>query len=419
MTRPLIDICKEMYGEEYIYWCMNNNLCIDHINNLRFNLFDNDFYKFTMGQFVFYNYPDVHVKYKLKNRNPKNKLVDHITLRNIVDKIDMSYNANIITYLEHCGLFRSTYLDFLSNLLLDTRHLNIYHDSDIDDLGLEYEGPWHTEIYYEVILMALISRLSNNNFLDVVEMSKRLNEKIDFIKSKNDKSFKFADMSTRRRCSLSWQQYMVSKFNKECPDNFVGTSNVMIANTHKIRFIGTMAHELIQAYQQLDCKIVDSQKRALEDWAKFYRGNLGIALTDCISMDVFLQDFDLYFAKLFDGCRHDSGDPYEWCHKLIKHYEKFRIDPKTKQAIFSDSLTISKAYDLHREFSNYIQVSCGIGTHLGNDATEKASNFVLKMIECNGEPVAKLCLDQPGKTMCQNQQYYEYAKSVFERRLKK
>ncbi len=144
-----------------------------------------------------------------------------------------------------------------------------------------------------------------------------------------------------------------------------------------------------------------------------YRGDLGIALTDVVGMDAFLRDFDLYFAKLFDGLRHDSGDPYLWGDKAIAHYKKLKIDPRTKILTFSDGLDLEKAWDLHQYFKAQIRTSFGIGTNLTNDMGITPINIVLKLVECNGQPVAKLS-DSPGKTMINNDTYLAYLRQVFE-----
>ena len=104
--------------------------------------------------------------------------------------------------------------------------------------------------------------------------------------------------------------------------------------------LGTMAHEYLQACQAVGPRLRDSQTFAFNIWAEEYRGDLGIALSDVCGMDAFLRDFDLFFCKLFDGVRHDSGDPFDWGEKLIAHYQKMRIDPHTKTLVFSDSLNV-------------------------------------------------------------------------------
>ena len=206
---------------------------------------------------------------------------------------------------------------------------------------------------------------------------------------------------------------MVDTLRRAAPSIVRGTSNVYLAKTLKMTPIGTMAHEFMQAFQALDVRLRDSQKAALEAWVHEYRGDLGIALTDVVGMDAFLRDFDLYFAKLFDGLRHDSGDPYAWGDKAIAHYKKLRIDPKTKVLTFSDGLDIDKAWQLHQYFKDRIQTSFGIGTNLTNDMGLTQLNIVLKLVECNGQPVAKLS-DSPGKTMINNDTYLAYLRQVFD-----
>jgi nicotinate phosphoribosyltransferase len=195
--------------------------------------------------------------------------------------------------------------------------------------------------------------------------------------------------------------------------NFVGTSNVWLAKKHGLAPIGTMAHEFLQAGQATGGWLPDSQKRMLQAWTDEYRGDLGIALTDVIGIDAFLKDFDLYFAKLYDGLRHDSGDPYWWADKVIAHYENLGIDPKTKSLVFSDGLDFNKCAELHETYKNITNVSFGIGTNLTNDFNDVvAPKIVIKMIECNGQPVAKIS-DSPGKGMCEDSDYVDHLKKVF------
>ncbi|NQV00446.1 MAG: nicotinate phosphoribosyltransferase, partial [Parcubacteria group bacterium] len=171
------------------------------------------------------------------------------------------------------------------------------------------------------------------------------------------------------------------------------------------------AHEFLQAAQAL-VRVQDSQKFAFQQWAEEYRGKLGIALSDVVGMDAFLKDFDLYFCKLYDGARHDSGDPIVWCEKLIRHYENNGIDPKTKTAVFSDGLTFPKALALAKEFEGRIKTSFGIGTNLTNDMGITPLQIVIKMVECNGQPVAKIS-DSQGKEMCKDKAYLTHLKGVF------
>ena len=199
---------------------------------------------------------------------------------------------------------------------------------------------------------------------------------------------------------------------REVPRFFKGTSNVYLAHRLGLVAIGTMAHEYLQSYQALDVRLRDFQKAALEDWVQEYRGDLGIALTDVVGMDAFLADFDLYFAKLFDGLRHDSGDPFVWGEKALAHYAPLRIDAHTKRLVFSGGLDLDKAFTIYRRFADRTQLGFGIGTNLSNDVGLTPLNIVMKLVRCNAQPVAKLS-DSPGKTLCSDQTFLAYLRQVF------
>jgi len=196
-------------------------------------------------------------------------------------------------------------------------------------------------------------------------------------------------------------------------ENLAGTSNVMYARACGLAPQGTMAHEYLQACQALGPRLRDSQTFGFETWAREYRGDLGIALSDVYGMDAFLRDFDLYFCKLFDGARHDSGDPVQWGERLIAHYAHNRVDPRTRTLVFSDALTIARVIELYQRFRNRARVAFGVGTHLTNDLGYTPLQIVIKMVRCNGQPVAKLS-DSPEKNMCDDQAYVAYLRQVFE-----
>ena len=179
-----------------------------------------------------------------------------------------------------------------------------------------------------------------------------------------------------------------------------------------LRPLGTMAHEYLQACQALGPRLRDSQVFGFETWAREYRGDLGIALSDVYGIEPFLRDFDMYFCKLFDGARHDSGDPFTWGERMIDHYRQNRVDPKTKTLIFSDGLTVERIIALYEQFRGRCQLAFGIGTNLTNDLGYEPLQIVIKMVECNGQPVAKLS-DTPSKNMCEDQKYLAYLRQVF------
>jgi nicotinate phosphoribosyltransferase len=227
--------------------------------------------------------------------------------------------------------------------------------------------------------------------------------------------FEFFEFGTRRRFSAAWQDEVVGTLAREVPEYFKGTSNVLLAWKYNLTAIGTMAHEYLQTFQGVGVQLREFQKKALEVWVQEYRGDLGIALTDVVGMDAFLADFDLYFAKLFDGMRHDSGDPIVWGEKAIAHYEELKIDPNTKRLVFSDGLTLKFAFEtLYPIFADRTKPGFGIGTQLSNDTGIEPLNVVMKLVSCNTHPVAKLS-DSPGKALSTDATFLAYLKQVFHR----
>jgi nicotinate phosphoribosyltransferase len=220
------------------------------------------------------------------------------------------------------------------------------------------------------------------------------------------------DFGTRRRFSREVQAAIVGLLQRE--PWFVGTSNYDLARRLNLTPMGTQAHEWFQAHQQISPVLANSQRAALQAWLDEYPDQLGIALTDCITMDAFLRDFGPEFANIYQGLRHDSGDPVEWGEKAIAHYLKLGIDPMTKVLVFSDNLDLSKAVELYKHFASRVNLSFGIGTRLTCDIPQvKPLNIVIKLVECNGKPVAKLS-DSPGKTICHDKAFVRALRKAFD-----
>jgi nicotinate phosphoribosyltransferase len=258
-----------------------------------------------------------------------------------------------------------------------------------------------------------------------VEGRKRLDLKIDQLHGEGLKDLKIADYGTRRRFSRSWHDEVLrvlaaklgtqqsSGHSSAAAGQLAGTSNVQLAFKLGLIPLGTMAHEYLQASQGLGPRLRDSQIFAFESWAREYRGDLGIALSDVYGMSAFLRDFDMYFCKLFDGARHDSGDPFNWGERMLDHYARNRVDPRTKTLIFSDGLTVPRTIELYQQFRGRCQLAFGIGTNLTNDLGYEPLQIVIKMVRCNGQPVAKLS-DTPSKNMCDDEKYLAYLRQVFQ-----
>lgn len=377
------------------------------------SLLDTDLYKFTMQQVVFHRFPDVNVEFAFKLRNyDKSTLVPYE--EEINKEIDhlckLKFKPSELNYMKLWPFIGDNYVELLRCFQLNREYIDVNVENG--ELNIPIKGPWLNTILFEVPVLAIVSEvyfIHQDREKCSIEGSMRLQDKIKIMKGTG---VKFADFGTRRRFSKDWHGHVLYTLINELPDNFVGTSNVYFAKEFGVKPIGTMAHEFIQAAQAL-VRLKDSQKFAFENWVQEYRGQLGIALSDTLGMDAFLRDFDLYYAKLFDGARHDSGDPYEWCNKLIDHYQDMGIDPKTKTAVFSDGLDFKKAIHLHNEFKEWIKTSFGIGTNITNDLGMEALQIVIKMVKCQGQPVAKIS-DSPGKQMCNDDEYLKYLSSVFD-----
>ena len=278
-------------------------------------------------------------------------------------------------------------------------------------------------IMFEVLVLAIVNEVyfkynRPENWLEIG--MKNLKAKADLLKDVEKSlapGFQFAEFGTRRRFSREWHKIVTTGLSglPQC----VGTSNMLLAMKLGMKPIGTCAHEWFMGGQAVKhdgfrIGLADSQKYMLDCWVREYRGDLGIALSDTLGINAFLRDFDLYFAKLYSGIRHDSGDPYAFGEKVIAHYEKLGIDPMTKTLVFTDSLDIPRALKIHDTFRCRIKTSFGIGTDLTNSCGAKPINIVIKLVECNNQPVAKLS-DDPGKQACGDTGYLAYLKSVFGR----
>ncbi|MGY8856493.1 MAG: nicotinate phosphoribosyltransferase [Pseudomonadales bacterium] len=393
------------------------------------SLLDNDLYKFTMLQAMLHQFPQTHGVYRFRCRNNKDAAYPLADIQKDLEQqldslCELRFLPDELEYLRSLRFIRSDFVDYLELFKLKRRFITVSTD-DKGRLFIDIEGPMIQAMFFEVFVLAIVNELyfnalSNDSVIE--EGQRRLDAKVALLHQYAEEQTQYgqdtppfivADFGTRRRFSRRWQAHVVETLHKAEPKIVGGTSNVYLAKQLGMTPIGTMAHEFMQAFQALDVRLRDSQKAALEAWVHEYRGDLGIALTDVVGMDAFLRDFDLYFAKLFDGLRHDSGDPYIWGDKAIAHYEKLKIDPKTKILTFSDGLDLEKAWELHQYFKGRIRTSFGIGTNLTNDMGITPINIVLKLVECNGQPVAKLS-DSPGKTMINNDTYLAYLRQVFE-----
>jgi len=385
------------------------------------SLLDTDLYKFTMWQALLHGHPQTQSEYRFVCRNQSaypltellaevNAELDHLcTLRFAPDEL---------AYVGGLRYIKSDFIDFLR--IFQFQRNFIEASAEDGQLHIVARGPQVHVMGFEIFVLAIVNELYFRRFdpsAALAEGRRRLAAKVQTLKDLAQQAtrqhpFELFDFGLRRRYSGAWQREVVQTFAREAPQWFKGTSNVLLARDLGLVPIGTMAHEYLQTYQALGVRLRDFQNTALEEWVQEYRGDLGIALTDTVGMDAFLADFDLYFAKLFDGLRHDSGDPVAWGEKALAHYARLRIDAHTKRLVFSDGLDLPRALALYQHFGDRTQLGFGIGTNLTNDMGQTPLNIVMKLTRANGQPVAKLS-DTPGKTLCDDETFLAYLRQVF------
>jgi len=382
------------------------------------SLLDTDLYKFTMMQVVLHHFPGAQVEYRFKCRTPGVDLRPHLEdmKTEFANLCKLRFRDDELAYLRGLRFMKSDFVDFLGLFQFNQKYLSVGYGEKPGEIDLTIRGPWLHTILYEIPVLAIVSevyfrRTQARPNLD--EGRRRLQAKIELVrKVEPSLELRISDFGTRRRFAGAWQEEVLQTLKREVPQYFAGTSNVLFAVRNGITPLGTMAHEYMQACQALGPRLRDSQVFAFDKWAQEYRGDLGIALSDTYGFNAFLRDFDMYFCKLFDGVRHDSGDPFDWGERMIAHYRRNRVDPQGKTLIFSDQLSFPLAIEIARRFQGRARISFGIGTNLTNDLGYEPINIVLKMTECNGQPVAKVS-DAPGKTISKDAGYLAYLRQVF------
>jgi nicotinate phosphoribosyltransferase len=384
------------------------------------SLLDTDLYKFSMMQVVLHQYPAAQVEYRFKCRNAGIDLAPYIDeiRAEIAALCQLRFTSDELDYLRMWRFIKSDFVDFLGLFQLNEKYVKVTPaEAGNGEIEIRIRGPWLHTILFEVPLLAIVNEVyfrHTSTGLDMAEGRRRLRDKIALLRdTPGYNSCRIADYGTRRRYSREWQEEVVTTLRDGLGAQLAGTSNVWLARKLGLTPLGTLAHEYLQAHQALGPRLRDSQVAALEAWAKEYRGDLGIALSDVYGLNAFLRDFDMYFCKLFDGTRHDSGDPFAWGDKVLAHYQSNRVDPRSKVLVFSDGLDIPKVMQLYEHFRDRCQLAFGVGTNLTNDVGPTPLQIVIKMIRCNGQPVAKLS-DSPGKNMCEDEAYVTYLRQVFE-----
>ncbi len=378
------------------------------------SLLDTDLYKFNMDQVIFHTHTDLCGQYYFKCRNEGVVFTPEMA-EEIKDQIDhlcsLRFTMEELNYLRSIRFIKNDYVEFL-RLWHPIRDYVTVDLSPEGELSVVVDGPLFSAMQFEIYLLEIINEVYFRMNYDYETLLKSAEERLDAkIKAMNDGTytFKFAEFGCRRRLSREWEDVVVHRFVTETK-NCIGTSNVYLAMKYNITPIGTYAHEFVQMYQGIDSiPLAYTNHYAMRDWYREYDGDNGTALTDTVTTDLFLLDFNRSMVNNYNGVRHDSGDPYVWGEKIIAHYKKYGVDPKTKLLLFSDSLDFDRAQELYNYFHEKAKVSFGIGTFVANDTCEPALNIVIKLQYVNGRPVAKLS-DTPDKAMCRDMEYLEYLK---------
>jgi nicotinate phosphoribosyltransferase len=383
------------------------------------SLLEIDAYKFSMGQAIYHLFSDYKTTWTFKCRNTDVRftptMVEEIR-RQIKAYCDLRFAEDELDYLNDIRWIKGSYVDFLRIWKPRYEDFEITADGDCG-LGIQTRGTWLNTSMYEIPTLAIVNEVYFRMRYDYDELlasyRQRLAEKTAKLIDGRLNLGPFSEFGIRRRLSGEAQDLAIRTLSEAdgryADSHFVGTSDVCLARKYGVTPIGTMAHEWIMCVGQGDHKHNPAYSNwyALNAWVKEYGVLNGTALTDTISTDCFLQDFQLTFATLFSGVRHDSGDPFAWGDKMIRHYEKLEIDPRSKTLLFSDSLDFERADALRAYFKDRAKVAFGIGTYISNDTMAEPLNIVLKPTFCNGMDVAKIS-DAPGKGMCRNQDYVDY-----------
>lgn len=385
------------------------------------SLLDTDLYKFNMNQVIFHKHTDLCGQYFFKCRNEGVVFSEEI-VREISEQVDhlctLSFSDEELDYLRTIRFLKPDFIEFLRLWHPIRDYVTISRSPD-GELSVVVNGPLFSAMQFEIYLLEIINEVYFRMTYDYNELKKSAERKLDDkIKLLCDGTytFKFAEFGCRRRLSREWEDVVVKRLATET-DKCVGTSNVYLAMKHNLTPIGTYAHEYVQMYQGIDkIPLAYTNHYAMRDWYDEYQGDNGTALTDTITTDLFLMDFNRSMVNNYSGVRHDSGDPYEWGEKIIEHYKSYGADPKTKLLLFSDSLDFDRAQKLFDHFKDRAKVSFGIGTFCSNDTDEQPLNIVIKLQYVNGRPVAKLS-DTPGKAMCRDEGYLDYLKRSVDFRL--
>lgn len=414
------------------------------------SLLETDLYKLTMGQMFFHKHAGVKGTYKFLCRNKDVKftkeMVDEINAQ--LDYVSMlSFRPEEIEFLRTIRFLKHDYIEFLKGFKMRRDQIKVTLKED-GTLDITVNGLIYMASIWEIYTLAIVNevhfRMKYAEEWDAIiaDANDRLTAKIEKF-TNGTWQWSFGDFGLRRRLCREWHENMFWRLIKEANRidpitgekrcALSGTSNVYLSylahkNGFKVPAIGTCAHESIQLYQGIPgCDPTYSNKFMLRDWFEEYEGDLGTALTDTISTDVFLLDINAAYAKMLSGYRHDSNDEIAWGEKILSHLEKFRhqgVIPEEKLLLFSNGLDGDRAQKVWQHFAveKCCKVGFGIGTWFTNDTYVPALNIVLKLqeVEVDGVKTNVIKLsDTQGKTMTQSPTDADFLRDAVIHRLEK
>ncbi len=350
------------------------------------SMIENDLYKFSMSYYYQRTTPDGRGTFQFTDRNNMVFLPEFVELleKEFAKLKDLALTEQEFEWcLKNISYIPQCYFEWLSGFRFDPSLIKA---------SLDEEGHLHIEVtdliykvtLYEIPILAIVSEIYYRTYcsgqIDWDYINSQLEQKTEI---SNRYGMKFANFGMRRRYSHQVEDYVTDYLVRNAK-YFIGSSTVHFAMKYQavrkdLKPIGTMAHELMMATAAF-MGPKEANYYVMQKWNEIYGGAMGTMLPDCFTTDVFLRNFSMDMAKLYDGVRHDSGDPFTFGEKIIAKYESYHIDPMTKSIVFSDSLNFDTALHILNYFKGRINVSFGIGTNLTNDVgTAQPLNIVMKL----------------------------------------
>ena len=356
------------------------------------SMLENDLYKFSMSHYYQIHYPNAWGTFTFHDRNNtqysdeflaalKCELASLSTLS--LQAEELQWAVKTIHYIPQC------FWEWLCYFRFEPEKIDVWLDNE-RHLHIEVSDLMYKVTFYEIPILAIVSELYHRHIGDGYQtrseleaaMIPKMAEKVTIASRHN---LYFADFGLRRRYNALSEQVMIEYMKANCP-TFTGTSTVLYAMKYGLKPIGTMAHECFM-FQGAVHTPKEANYEVMERWVEVYDGNLGTVLTDTYTVDAFLRNFSMKLAKLYDGVRHDSGDPLQFGDKIIRKYESYGIDPRSKTIVFSDGLDFQTAAQIKEYFAGRIKVTFGIGTNLTCDIEGiTPMNIVMKLKQCRINP---------------------------------